>query len=128
LAWRLLVSFPVNGAENDMEPQPSLSDYRVEVSGWDVAESFFVEKATLELNLEGARTVHLRHPLRTGSMVFLRLIDTRVSFPAFPVAYQVLDVAGTGSEGVSRITLRRLGHRHTEEPDATPPSEMADTF
>ena len=111
-----------------MEPQSSLSDYRVEVSGWDVAESFFVEKATLELNLEGARIVHLRHPLRPGSMVFLRLIDTRVSFPAFPVAYQVLDVAATLTEGVCRITLRRLGHRPVEETDAPPPSEIADTF
>ena len=111
-----------------MEPPLSLSDYRVEVSGWDVAESFFVEKATLELDIEGARVVHLRHPLRAGSMVFLRLIDTRVSFPAFPVAYQVLDVAGADSAGVSRITLRRLGHRHEEEQDATPPSQMAYTF
>mgnify|MGYP000141067223 CR=1 FL=1 len=39
-----------------MDSQSSISDYRVEVSGWDVAESFFVEKATLELSLDGARS------------------------------------------------------------------------
>ncbi len=114
-----------------MDPQSSVSDYRVEVSGWDVAESFFVEKATLELSLEGARIIHLRHPLRTGSMVFLRLIDSRVGFPAFPVAYQVLEVSGAESEGTSRVTLRRLGHRRSEDTegkDTLPPSEMADTF
>ena len=115
-------------AANVMDSQSTVSDYRVEVSGWDVDESFFVEKATLELSLEGARVVHLRRPLRTGSMVFLRLIDSRVGFPAFPVAYQVLEVSGAGSEEVRRITLRRMGHRRPEDNEALPPSEMADTF
>jgi hypothetical protein len=118
-------------AGNVMDSQSSVSDYRVEVSGWDVAESFFVEKATLELSLEGERIIHLRHPLRTGSMVFLRLIDSRVGFPALPVAYQVLEVSAANNEEVSRVTLRRLGHRRAEDSesnDAVPPSEMADTF
>ncbi|MDE3136574.1 MAG: hypothetical protein KGL59_08365 [Acidobacteriota bacterium] len=114
-----------------MDSQSSMSDYRVEVSGWDVAESFFVEKATLELSVEGARVIHLRHPLRTGSMVFLRLIDSRVGFPALPVAYQVLEVSAAEKEEMSRVTLRRLGHRRAEDSetgDTVPPSEMADTI
>jgi hypothetical protein len=110
-----------------MDAQPSLSDYRVEVSGWDVAESFFVEKATLELNLEGERVIHVRHPLRIGAMVFLRLIDTRVAFPALPVAYQVTGVSGAEREGVSRVTLRRLGHRHAADSEPLPPTEIAGT-
>ena len=66
--------------------------------------------------------------LRIGSMVFLRLIDTRVAFPALPVAYQVTGVSGGDPEGVSRVTLRRLGHRRSEDRESLPPSEMADTF
>jgi hypothetical protein len=118
-------------AANAMDSPSSVSDYRVEVSGWDVAESFFVEKASLELSLDGARVIHLRHPLRTGSMVFLRLIDSRIGFPALPVAYQVLEVSTADNEQVPRITLRRLGHRRAEaaeSDDSFPPSEMADTF
>jgi hypothetical protein len=116
---------------NVMDSQSSISDYRVEVSGWDVGESFFVEKATLELSLDGARSIHLRHPLRAGSMVFLRLIDSRVGFPALPVAYQVLEVSAAENEDLTRVTLRRLGHRRAEDEeskDTLPPSEMADTF
>jgi hypothetical protein len=114
-----------------MESQASISDFRVEVSGWDVTESFFVEKATLALNLDGARIIQLHRPLRTGSMVFLRLIDSRVGFPALPVAYQVLEISSPDSEGASRVTLRRLGHRlveDSESKDPLPPSEMADTI
>lgn len=116
---------------NVMDSQSSISDYRVEVSGWDVSESFFVEKATLELSLDGARSIQLRHPLRAGSMVFLRLIDSRVGFPALPVAYQVIEVSAAENEDLSKVTLRRLGHRHAEDVennDTLPPSEMADTF
>lgn len=96
-----------------MDQQPSLSDYRVEVSGWDVAESFFVEKALLELNPAGERVVHLRHPLRSGLLVFLRLIDSWIDFPALPVAYEVLQVSGMPNGTASRVTLRKLGHRRT---------------
>jgi hypothetical protein len=108
-----------------MEAQPSLSDYRVEVSGWDVAESFFVEKATLELSPQGERIVHLRHPLRTGLLVFLRLIDSRVAFPAEPIAYEVLDISGTSTAEVSRVTLRKLAHRRSGDPEILPPGEAA---
>jgi hypothetical protein len=95
-----------------MEPHEPEIDYRVEVSGWDAMESFFVEKATLELGEKGDRYVHLRHPVRSGLMVFLRLIDSRVNFPTFPIAYKVKDVTPTGSDGVSRVSLLRLPRRH----------------
>lgn len=107
-----------------MDAQPALSDYRVEVSGWDVAESFFVEKATLELTPAGERIVHLRHPLRTGLLVFLRLIDSRVAFPAVPIAYEVLDISDNSNQELNRITLRKLAHRRTVQRETSPQAEI----
>lgn len=94
-----------------MKPHEPEIDYRVEVSGWDALESFFVEKAVLELGEKGDRFVRLRHPVRTGLMVFLRVIDSRVNFPTFPIAYQVKDVTPSGSDGANRVSLVRLPHR-----------------
>jgi hypothetical protein len=89
-------------------------DYRVEVSGWDVAESFFVEKVILELTQTGERVVHLKHPLRTGLIVFLRLIESRIDFPALPVAYQVMEVVPGEKDGVNRVSLRKIRHERRD--------------
>ena len=94
-----------------MELQSPPSQYRVEVSGWDVAESFFVEKATLELSQQGERIVQLRHPVREGLLVFLRLIDSRLSFPALPIAYRVVHVTSAPNETPCRVMLRKLPQR-----------------
>lgn len=94
------------------------SDYRVEVSGWDLAESFFVEKVTLELTQSGERVVHLKHPLRTGLIVFLRLIESRINFPTLPVAYEVLEIGPGDNDGVNRVSLKKLRHRRTDDSEA----------
>lgn len=101
-----------------MDPERAEPNYRVEVSGWDVAESFFVEKVTLELTQSGERVVHLRHPLREGLIVFLRLMESRISFPALPVAYRVTGVTPDEKEEKSRVSLRKLRHHRTSESEA----------
>lgn len=102
-----------------MESEQFDADYRVEVSGWDAAEKFFVERATLALSAGGERLVYLRHPLRTGLMLFLRMLDTRVGYPTFPVAYQVKDIGAARQDGTSGVTLERLQHRReTSEENA----------
>lgn len=100
------------------------SDYRVEVSGWDVAESFFVEKVTLELTQAGERVVHLKHPLRTGLIVFLRLIESRIEFPVLPVAYQVIGVAPGERDGVNRVSLKKLRRHRTVESETSAPGAV----
>lgn len=104
-----------------MNPERIDSNYRVEVSGWDVAESFFVEKVTLELTQAGERVVHLKHPLRTGLIVFLRLIESRIEFPVLPVAYQVMGVGPGERDGVNRVSLKKLRRHRTVESEASTP-------
>jgi hypothetical protein len=57
---------------SDMSYQDS---YRVEVSGWDAKESFFIEKTALEWTPEDKKAIMLRAPIRTGSIVFVRLLQ-----------------------------------------------------
>lgn len=97
-----------------MDPERTGFDFRVEVSGWDVAESFFVEKVILEFTEAGERVVHLKHPVCPGLIVFLRLIDSRVIFPALPVAYQVMQVVPNNRDEPNRVSLRKLRHRRKD--------------
>lgn len=39
--------------------QPAIDSYRVEVSGWDISQSFFVEKPELEWNEENGKQITL---------------------------------------------------------------------
>jgi hypothetical protein len=96
-----------------MEPDRSASDYRVEVSGWDIADSFFVEKVVLRFTQDGERVVHLKHPVRAGLVVFLRLIRSGIHFPALPVAYLVTEVISPEEDGIHRVALHKLRHRRS---------------
>ena len=51
-------------------PQPLVSTYRVEVSGWDSAQSFFVEIANLEWDETSSKNITLGRSLCPGTMVF----------------------------------------------------------
>lgn len=101
-----------------MDMHATLSDYRVEVSGWDVGESFFVEKVTLEVGQPGERVIYLRHPLRPGQTVFLRLLDTRAGYPTFPVAYRVMQVTSAEGPEPSRVVLQKLERRRSASSEA----------
>ncbi len=107
-----------------METERAESNYRVEVSGWDVAETFFVEKVRLQLTQAGERVVHLKHPLREGLIVFLRLMESRITFPALPVAYQVMAVSPSESDGVNRVSLRKLRHHRPSDSEAAAPDTI----
>lgn len=98
-----------------MGPQASHFAYQVEVSGWDVDESFFVEKTSLELSEHGERIVSLHHPLRVGLLVFLRLIDSRIRRPAVPVPYRVLSVTPADDLELSNVVLQKLRHPRSKD-------------
>jgi len=85
--------------------------YRVEVSGWDSSEWFFVENTALLWDEENGKRVLLRHPIRAGAMVFVRLINASASSHAFPVAYQAQSVSPPDSQGVCQISLVQLRPR-----------------
>ncbi len=95
---------------------PCTTLYRVEVSGWDSAETFFVENTKLEWNGENGKKVHLRHPLRTGAVVFVRLIDSPAAGDSFPIAYRAESVSPPDSRGVCRVSLAPLRPRSRTAP------------
>jgi len=85
--------------------------YRVEVSGWDASESFFVEKAWLDWGHGTQMEIKLRSILREGCVVFLRLMPPVDDGVNFPVAYRVLKVTARDTDGWARIFLAKLHPR-----------------
>ena len=99
------------------EPSQEATIYRVEVSGWDSQENFFVEQAWLEWSEEKGKRVFLRSPVHRGSVVFVRLLGGSVH-DAIPLAYQVAGVHrgnGQGAFEVSLVQIRPGGEKRNEE-------------
>lgn len=67
---------------------PTTNLYRVEVSGWDKNQAFFVEKSELEWNEDSGKQVALSHTVRDGAVIFLRLLQPISTGPSHPVAYE----------------------------------------
>src|SRR5882762_6999803 len=67
---------------------PVVGTYRVEVSGWDSSQSFFVEKTELEWNEETSKQISLRRQLRPGTIIFVRLLQPTATDRSSPVAYE----------------------------------------
>jgi hypothetical protein len=99
----------------------ALDHYRVEVSGWDRAENFFVEKTTLDWNHEGKKDIALRAEVREGSVLFVRLLQTTVDVNNIPIAYQAAKIASKDSNGRTRLWLERLRPR-SESPRLEEPA------
>lgn len=82
--------------------------YRVEVSGWDNRQEFFVEKTDLEWSEEEGKLVLLSRPVVAGSLLFLRLLNPTSIDRVYPVPYQAdpLPAAGqTAHDGHYRVRL-----------------------
>ena len=90
--------------------------YGVEVSGWNAAESFFVEKAFLEWTSAGLKSVRLKADLRSGTVVFLRLLRHDSPTSQFPVAYQTTALSDRQGDGRSQVCLQQLHPREKCEP------------
>jgi hypothetical protein len=89
------------GAEAS-EAMPVLSEeataaYKVEVSGWDVNQEFFVERADLQWSETSGKHVLLSHPVAEGALVFLRLLQPTSFDRVHPVPYHAESVGPTGS-------------------------------
>jgi hypothetical protein len=83
------------------------TSYRVETSGWDMDENFFVEKTDLEWS-EEEKTIHLQHPVRKGTVVFVRLMGIDAQENAFPVAYQAAAVTYRTHERCYDVSLMQM--------------------
>lgn len=81
------------------------SSRSVEISGWDLAENFFVEKTVLRRCDDGRRKVLLHTPLRVGALVFARPSEEPMGDRASPVTYQVATINANFSTGGQEIQL-----------------------
>ena len=85
----------------------------VEISGWDLAENFFVEKTLLRRCDDGSRKVLLHAPLRVGALVFARLSDEQTADRTSPVTYQVETINAKFSDQGREIQLLQRHPRQT---------------
>jgi len=88
---------------------------RVEVSGWDLSERFFVERGTLRAGENEEKLVILHCSVRVGGLVFLRLLDHAEPSMSFPVAYRVREIRDAGAPGTFDVCLRQMWPK--PEPD-----------
>jgi hypothetical protein len=66
--------------------------YRVEVSGWDAKENFFVEKTSLDWGERQGKTVALHVAVRVDSVLFVRLLRPLGGGADFPVPHRAVKV------------------------------------
>lgn len=74
---------------------PFVGTYRVEVSGWDSDQSFFVEKTELEWSEELGKQITLSRALNPSTMIFVRLLQPTAPDRSSPVAYKAEPLANT---------------------------------
>ena len=96
---------------------PTASLYRVEVSGWDQDQAFFVENSELEWSEDG-KQVTLSRTLIDGAVVFLRLLQPISPNRSNPVPYQAERVAST-EHGQQQFRLRAVSSR-PKQPRESP--------
>lgn len=81
---------------------------RVEVSGWDEKENFFVEKAYLRPETEGGKEIALKNSLHEGCVLFVRELRTTSIGGDFPIAYQAINATAKDSDGRTHVGLQQL--------------------
>jgi hypothetical protein len=77
--------------------------YRVEVSGWDSHQEFFVERTELQWSEDG-KQVMLSREVSPGALLFLRLLDPTSLDRVHPVPYQASPLApAAGGQHLVRL-------------------------
>jgi hypothetical protein len=92
---------------NSTVAQFVLDTHRVEVSGWDISQSFFVEKPELEWNEENGKQITLKRVLRKKTKLFVRLLQSTAPDRSSPVAYWAEHIART-PQGFHQFRLNQV--------------------
>jgi len=90
---------------------PIATNYRIEVSGWDKNDSFFVESTELEWREDTGKRVRMSHDMRNGAVLFVRLQQGPVPGNSYPVAYQVETLESKNNRGTHEFRLIQLRPR-----------------
>jgi hypothetical protein len=86
--------------------------YRVEVSGWDAKENFFVEKTSLDWRELEGKTVALHVAVRLDSVLFVRLLRPMGGGADFPVPHRAVRVEDHGKDASCKdVRLEQLQPR-----------------
>src|SRR5262245_3323570 len=89
--------------------------YRVEVSGWDDAQEFFVEKTDLHWSEGTGEHVLLSRVVSPGALLFLRLLHPTSLDRVHPIPYQA-DPEASGETPSGPYLVRLLqAHPRTRE-------------
>ncbi len=83
------------------------SNYRVEVSGWDATEAFFLENTILFWD-STKQEISLRSRLREGTVIFVRLLQPFSSEENFPIPYVVSKNLPMEIDGRITVSISRL--------------------
>jgi hypothetical protein len=83
-------------------------NYRVEASGWDISEDFFVEKTILTWDPVHGKKITLRSQIDEGAIVFVRLSHPLEALNNFPIAYQAEKIGKPDGRGFCEVSLVRL--------------------
>jgi hypothetical protein len=86
-------------------------NYRIEVSGWDLNDFFFVEKTDLPWSEGGEKRLLLHQTLSEGAVIFVRLMAPETSNGLVPVAYRVESVKPMNSTGLCEMRLVQVHPR-----------------
>jgi hypothetical protein len=90
---------------------------RVEVSGWDEAQTFFVEKSDLAWDDFAGKHLSLRHMLPDGAMVFVRMLQPN-GLRQFPPSVYHVEFIGCDPEGLRQFRLNPVHPRYNQEPES----------
>jgi len=92
---------------------PAKRFYAVEVSGWDGAENFFVEKCELEWNEESGKQVALKRALNDNTILLVRLMQADEPDRSHPVVYEA-ELVGKTRSGLHQFRLSTVVPRRRE--------------
>ena len=87
-----------------MQAQTQGAEYKIEISGWDFENKFFVENTALQWN-EQAKKAVLHRRVAPGSMIFVRLAGALDARTTSPVPYEAVSVNGRSDAEEYEIAL-----------------------
>lgn len=91
-------------------PTENATSYRVEVSGWDEKENFFVEKTTLDWSEGTGKKVELRARVAPQAVIFVRLSQQMGGSNGLPIPYRAVEISPP-REGCISVVVQQLQPR-----------------
>jgi hypothetical protein len=89
-------------------------EFRIEISGWGLDNSFFAERTDLLWTSDGEKQVQLHRALPEGAIVFIRLLASEPGTGSVPVAYRVEGILPMDCNGRCQMRLAQLRPRSKE--------------